>query len=361
MTSEFPPGPGGIGNHAYNLAQSLSEQGFNVDVLADERKEYRKHQEEFDTKSQFSTHRIKLHKFRGLMYLDRFKTLTGLIQQNEIILASGKFPIWLVGAFSMFYKRKFLAVIHGTEVNLKNRIARNLVLFFLRRFENIIAVSNYTKSLLSNKLQSRTEVIPNGYNNHKWKADSSNSKALPNPSRPVLVTVGHINKRKGQHNVINKLPALRHIYPSVEYHCIGIPSEKSNFLRLAADLGVGENVFFHGTLSDSEMIKIVSTANIVVMLSTPNNKGDVEGFGISIIEANALGLPSIGSKDCGIEDAINDGQSGILIEYDDTEAFVGAVKTIMENYASYSAVALKWSEQHNWDKIVNSYVEVLKK
>ena len=59
--------------------------------------------------------------------------------------------------------------------------------------------------------------------------------------------------------------------------------------------------------------------------SSPTATGDVEGFGIAILEANALGIPAIGALGCGIEDAIENYSSGILINYLDTEAFKNAL------------------------------------
>ena len=76
-------------------------------------------------------------------------------------------------------------------------------------------------------------------------------------------------------------------------------------VRMDSRIAVGDLTFDLG-------IKLAS--DVFVMLSSPTSTGDVEGFGIAIIEANALSLPSIGAKDCGIEDAleIRDGIYGIL-------------------------------------------------
>ena len=51
ITSEFPPQPGGIGNHAYYLALYLSKKGYEVQVIADQRDEDNSDEIEFDTSS----------------------------------------------------------------------------------------------------------------------------------------------------------------------------------------------------------------------------------------------------------------------------------------------------------------------
>jgi phosphatidylinositol alpha-1,6-mannosyltransferase len=95
------------------------------------------------------------------------------------------------------------------------------------------------------------------------------------------------------------------------------------------------------------------------MLSKPTATGDVEGFGIAILEANALGIPAIGALGCGIEDAINDGESGYLIHHDDATAFINALQQILENKNGFSKQAKAWAQMHDWKIIVERYVEVI--
>ena len=54
-------------------------------------------------------------------------------------------------------------------------------------------------------------------------------------------------------------------------------------------------------------------SDIFVMLSEETTTGDVEGFGIAVIEANALGIPTIGTMGSGLEDAISDKITGFLV------------------------------------------------
>ena len=95
------------------------------------------------------------------------------------------------------------------------------------------------------------------------------------------------------------------------------------------------------------------------MLSSPTATGDVEGFGIAILEANALGLPAIGSNNCGLEDAISNYQSGILVPYDASQAFLEAVQMIASHYESSSTQARQWASLHRWDVIINRYKAII--
>src|SRR5690606_11393034 len=138
---------------------------------------------------------------------------------------------------------------------------------------------------------------------------------------PVLTTVGRVSTRKGQLQVINLLPELKKRYPEIHYHCIGIPTEAADFFEQAKVLGVDQQVTFHGAVDDQTLKEMLLATEVFVMLSTESPTGDVEGFGIAILEANALGIPAIGSKGCGIEDAIQEGISGFLVATQDAVAF----------------------------------------
>lgn len=355
VTSEFPPQPGGIGNHAYNLANSLAMRGYIISVLTDNRSDDGVEELNFDKNLDFTVIRIRKRRNRSLMYLQRIAKLKALKTDKDVIIASGKFSLWGVAFLSERKKVKNLAVIHGTEVNLSNPLAKLLVKLSLQSFDRLIAVSNYTQNLIPTEVRKRSIVIPNGYNNLHWK-NLHSAKIKSTLTWPKLVTVGNVNYRKGQQNVIEKLPDLLKYYPDAEYHIIGLPTKQEEFIALAKHLGVNERITFFGTVPQEKVVNAVSKADIFVMLSSPSTSGDVEGFGIAVIEANALGLPAIGSKDCGIEDSIDDGISGILVDYKNTASFCNAVSKIAENYDKFSKGARSWANKHRWDKIVEKYV-----
>ena len=85
----------------------------------------------------------------------------------------------------------------------------------------------------------------------------------------------------------------------------------------------------------------------------------MEGFGIAILEANALGIPAIGAKNCGIEDAISDNESGILILNSSSDDFLKAIDKIYSNYSKFSLKSKQWAEKHTWNKIVSRYIEII--
>src|SRR5690606_30446644 len=240
------------------------------------------------------------------------KKAFSLARHNDIIIASGKFPLWLVAFVSLFFpSKKIVVVLHGSELRAGGVVGKLLTKWGLKRYDKLIAVSHFTKNLaLERQPKVTISVINNGFAPKISEAitDEAQKSALS------LITVGNVTSRKGQQNVIKALPALKANFPDIVYHIVGLPTEKEKFLKLAKELLVEDAVIFHGVLSDETLFKRLSASTVFCMLSDHLSNGDVEGFGIAVLEANHLGLPAIGSKDSGIADAIRDGFSGKLVD-----------------------------------------------
>lgn len=352
VTSEFPPLPGGIGNHAYNLAKHLEQNGLQVSVIADQRSKSGEEQV-FDEKLDFKIHRVRLHRLRLMMYVKRIYSLFKMARSSEVIIASGKFPLWIVAILSLFYKKNYIAIIHGSEVNFTNVLLKRSIDAALKRFTKIIAVSNYTRSLVTHLNLKNIKVIPNGFDHSQWKLHKGQTHGLK--GQPKLITVGNITDRKGQLNVIKHLSELIKIHPNIHYHCVGLPTQKLEFLKEAKRLNVDNNLSFHGRIKHEDLINFYRDSDVFVMLSSPTKTGDVEGFGIAILEANYFGLPAIGSTNCGIEDAINNYRSGILVDPNDTQAFVKALNEVLSNKEAYKKEAENWASNHTWELIIETY------
>lgn len=350
VTSEFPPLPGGIGNHAYLLSKYLHQSGYEVSVLSDFRNE--KEDLAFDVEQTFAIHRVKRSRFTQLHRILKAKSL---VQQNQTIICSGKFSLWLGALFSLFfYKKKVVAVLHGSELKAGNALLQGLTKWSLKKFDTLIAVSEFTKNFaLSIAPHLSIEVINNGF---EMKQFETCLKVAP--TRLHLVTVGNLTFRKGQQNVIKALPLLREHFPEVHYHCIGIPTEKEKFSELARSLGVLDHITFHGILSDTERNAVLQESSIFLMLSQ-HIKNDFEGFGIAVLEANSLGIPAIGSRDSGIADAIRHQYSGFLVDQNDPSDVVQAVVALLKEYPKYSGQAREWSRHFDWHNIIQYYLKTL--
>ena len=358
ITSEFPPQPGGLGNHAYNLANQLSKQKYDVTVLADLRSEIGKEERLHDHNLNFRVIRIVRYRFILTTYLKRVLVSRKLIKNEDVslVIASGRFSMWLA-IYGLNYRcLKKIAIVHGSEINSHKYLIKKLTDAALRKFDIVIPVSHFTKSLINHLDLKRVEVVHNGIDLDSLKPSS---RPIELKGSPKLVTVGTLSERKGQSNIISKLPALITKYPNIHYHMIGIPLEMDGLKRLAKSLNIDQHITFHGVISTTKMLSILKICDIFVMLSNKTDLGDVEGFGIALLEANYMKTPTIGATDCGIEDAIDKFKSGILVHPKNCDEFVNAVEQILSKKEWYKKKSYDWALKHSWRIIIKRYLEII--
>ncbi|MGO1751751.1 MAG: glycosyltransferase family 4 protein [Psychroflexus sp.] len=355
LTSELPPQPGGIGTHANQLAHYLSKS-YEVEVIADQRSGSGQEERAFDQKSIYKIRRVQRYKVILLTYILRILASLKAARQSDVILVSGKFSLWQVHVLKFFYKKPVIAVIHGSEVLLANKHLRQLTDQALEKCDHVIAVSSYTLNLVKHLQLKETSVIPNAIEINNQMPPLIKIKDI---TAPQLITVGNLTQRKGQHNMINALPELLKKYPDLHYHCVGIPTEIDRLKQLAKDLKVSQAITFHGRVSEEKKNELYQKSHLFVMLSEKTQTGDVEGFGIAILEANVFGLPALGSLNSGIEDAIKQNYSGRLVNPHAGEDITSAIDDILENHSLYQQKAQEWVQSFQWEEIIKNYEKVI--
>jgi phosphatidylinositol alpha-1,6-mannosyltransferase len=143
----------------------------------------------------------------------------------------------------------------------------------------------------------------------------------------VLLTVAHLIPRKGHAVVLHALPSILARYPQTVYAIVGRGPQEDALRRLAGELGLGHAVRFLGYVASADLPDYYRAADIYLMPSQTDH--DVEGFGISFIEAAACGTPSIGSHSGGIPEAVVDGVTGCLVEPDNVAGLAEAVVRLL--------------------------------
>jgi phosphatidylinositol alpha-1,6-mannosyltransferase len=145
----------------------------------------------------------------------------------------------------------------------------------------------------------------------------------------------------------------------LKYHIIGTLQNLKLVNSVIQELNVDDHVIIHGPLKELEKLNILCNADVAIMLSETTSEGDFEGFGIALLEANFMGLPTIGSQNSGIEDAIISGFNGVLVNPHDPDEIAKAVDSILNNYLTFSKNAHKFAEEFLWKKVIKKYLEVI--
>lgn len=359
ISSEFPPGPGGIGQHAFSMIQAIPNSS-EITILTNQ---------DYASESQSASFNQSLPKnCKLVLFQSRASKLTPLkrIQQafkltNELkpnlVIATGLFPLWIGGLLKITHAHlRVVGIAHGSEISASGGLTARITAFFYRRLDSIVAVSRFTAKLLHPKTNpEKVKIVPNGLEAHTLGLQFEPTSHFM--GKPALLTVGNLTPRKGQHRVVNALPTILKQLPDLHYHMVGLPTTEAEIKKRALNMGVEKAISIHGRVASREaLLKVYTQADIFIMLSENQNNGDVEGFGIAILEANAFGIPAIGAKGCGIEDAISE-NSGILVDGDDASDITQAIKTILSDYDRYSKGARLWAEKHNWNNLIKDILE----
>jgi phosphatidylinositol alpha-1,6-mannosyltransferase len=370
VASEFPPGPGGIGHHAYSLAKELIKiKEVQLKVLCNGDYVDSEKIQEFDKDSEFEIVRFKrIGKLTQVVRLIQFLWVCRHTKP-EVIVYTGQFSLWLMNLPVLSQGVKKVVIIHGHEPIFGSRLKQWITISSFKKAHSFIAVSRFSKLTLLSKYRlakyQQVEIIPNGIDPdylRSWHELIHEKDILLNLKTgfPRLLTIGHTSPRKGQHNVINSLPEIKKNHPEVIYYIVGRDVRNGELLALAKKLGVLDNIqFIPPTEEHFQLLNFYQQADIFMLLSENQPNGDIEGFGIVALEANYFGIPVIGSKGCGVEDAVQDGFSGYLVENKDVQEISNRVNDILSNSDLFSRNTKEFAKRYQWDEIIKEYELIL--
>lgn len=230
----------------------------------------------------------------------------------------------------------------------------------------IVANSQWTHGLLAELLNelgladvvARTRVVSLGTDPERFRPDidaTAFRRKHHLPDGRWILTVARLEAFKGVDNAIRALRLLATQFPDLHYAVVGDGSFRAGAKALAATEGVADRVHFLSRLADDELPSAYAMATIYAGL-TRETARDVEGFGISLLEAQAAGKPVVAGRAGGIVDAVADGVTGILVDPVDVEAAAAAFRRLLEEPARCRTMGDNGRravlEYFNWDRVV---------
>lgn len=171
---------------------------------------------------------------------------------------------------------------------------------------------------------------------------------------PLLVYVGRIKKYKQVELVIDVLPKLKEKYPDIELHIGGTGDHYDELIKYAQAKGVSDCVNFLGFLTEEEKAELLGRAWVFVTMAMK------EGWGITVIEANAMNTPVVGSDVPGLRDSIKNGETGYLVEIGNEEELIGRISELFddkEKLNEFSNHAKSWSLEFSWQASAEHFIK----
>jgi phosphatidylinositol alpha-1,6-mannosyltransferase len=176
--------------------------------------------------------------------------------------------------------------------------------------------------------------------------------------RRWLITVARLTKHKGVDMGLQVLARLRDRYPNLAYLVVGSGGELPALERLAQNLGVADRVRFLTGVPDTDLPGLYNCAEIYLGLSR-QTEGNAEGFGISLVEAGACGLPVVGGRSGGIPDTVRAGETGLLVDSERPAEIAAAVCELLDNPMMAQRLGTNGRQavetHYNWKRVADDF------
>jgi phosphatidyl-myo-inositol dimannoside synthase len=292
------------------------------------------------------------------------------IEKADIVF----FTSMITASLSVFVRHKIkvpmVSLNHGLDVIEPFWPYQKLVAKVFENLDGAMSVSQATRqaSLVRGLHPSKSIVVPNGiaaYPNRPYNKVSSRRRIDKEfrfnlTDKYLLLSVGRQIKRKGHAWFIQEvLPLIR---ADVVYLLIGDGSEAEALRLLKEKSPCGDRIFLVGKVSQELLQCAYDAADLFIMPNIPI-PGDMEGFGVVILEANEARIPVVASALDGIKDVICNGVNGCAIEPLNPQKFASTVNdTIDHNLLALSDSSYRHVLQYyQWELIIHQYINFFQK
>jgi phosphatidyl-myo-inositol dimannoside synthase len=299
-------------------------------------------------------------------YAKAFSFVRKIVRREKIerihcgrLLPEGWIAMWL----KKLYGIPFVCYVHGEDANpdttgesdgvLFSRQLRLMTKAVVKNAECIIANSRNSARIMTehwNMIPERVHLLHPGVDTNYFEPAARNAevrKQLGWNDRPVIITAGRLQKRKGQDTMIRALGDIRAAVPDVLYAIAGDGEEREPLKQLVQELGHQDHVQFMGRVDDDVLRQAYQQADLFVLANRQIGT-DIEGFGMVLLEAQACGTPVVAGTSGGTPETMRIGETGQVVNCDGPdELSVTLAKMLLDRsaLAEMGVAARKWVEK----------------
>jgi glycosyltransferase involved in cell wall biosynthesis len=269
-------------------------------------------------------------------------------------------------------RRPTVISVHGLEATYKNPLYKVLVTPFIPKQDAIVVGSSATKKVIESAFPgTKPYLITYGLKDEfyrKGDRDKQLKEIAKETDIPLSVlreakllhTNGRLIPRKGVLWFTNNImPQLAESNQKVLYLVSGKGPDKEAIEVAIRRHGLEESVKLLGRVSDNLLYALYNAADLFIMPNIPV-ANDMEGFGLVATEASSCGTFVVGSKLEGIQDAVQTGKNGILLEPRDVKSYVSTIKRELKaSSVSKESVRQYTLERFSWGTAADAYAELM--
>ena len=268
------------------------------------------------------------------------------------------------------------AIVHGRDVTKPGPYQHLLVRRILDALDAVLPVSRATAAecVKRGMSEEKVHIVPNGVDTGRFARLTDFAtrrralvKALGDPNHPLpdeallLCSVGRQVRRKGFAWFVEAVMPL--LPNDVHYWLAGTGPQAKAIAAAARQHGLTHRLRQLGRISDEALSLLYGGADLFVM---PNIHvpGDIEGFGIVMLEAGMSGLPAIAARLEGIQDVIIDGANGHLLESGNAWAFSEALMAYYHDRSALEVAAHRvvrhTAQTFSWSAVADRYARTIR-
>jgi glycosyltransferase involved in cell wall biosynthesis len=354
----------GWGRYAFEVVNGFQKQGIDCVILTQVSSQTKR-------QSPLPTEHAVLLPFSKFNIIKNILLVRKYITDDVTVIHS--FDAWPFAIYAFFAnigkgKPLFMTGVGTYSIPPDNKsLKARLMQLAYARAKEVFCISKYTRDFIRSRVKKANlsivywgaSVLP-----HLTSAEKEHSRQYFNisPDRsPIILTVGQIKHRKGQFDTLQAVKLLKKKYPTILYIALGSTADTKyaeSLKEFAKREDLEENFrIVDNQKTDKELAFFYDLCDLFAMNS--NNEGvHYEGFGLVFIEAAQFAKPAVGSRDCGIEDAIVDGETGFLTKQGDHVDIAEKIeKLLTSDIKKFGQAAQTRAKSFSWDKTVKQYIE----
>lgn len=238
-------------------------------------------------------------------------------------------PNGLSGAFlkDIGVAPRLAVAFHGSDINTyPKRFGEDVYSYMFTRCDLVTANTNFTaeKVMAAGASREQMTIVPESlrtddYPPRTWSPRNHGFRVL---------TVGRMVEKKGHRYVLEAIAALREVIPGLRYRMVGDGSLRRSLEAQAETLGIADICDFLGAQTADVVRDEYAECDIFVLASVTAAGGDMEGQGLVLQEAQAMGVPVVSTYHNGIPDGVLEGETGILVPERDVEGLHRAIESL---------------------------------
>lgn len=198
----------------------------------------------------------------------------------------------------------------------------------------------------------QVSVIHCGIDRKTYSVDPSVSKY----DKPTILYLGRLKKYKSVQHLIIAFKKLKSDIPDARLMIVGAGDYQPSLASLGRSLDVAGDIEFTGFVPTADKLTRMRRAHVCVLPSIR------EGWGLTNIEANAVGTTVVAANSPGLRDSVRDGETGFLYEYGNTDQLADRLKCILLDSTLRKKLetgGLAWAERFSWDSAARKFEELL--